>query len=96
MRKPIFENDEEAREVLELYCQCSSRDKGIKNTLDNIRRAGYIRRSPVEEAEETYKEFERNLKDNKDYIHFSGLIFKLYEAVQYQKEQISELKKQLE
>ena len=74
MRKPIFENKKEACEFWFDVFGVLPFDREIKA----IDKAGFIRRSPVEEAEEMYK----NYRGDCDTETFH-LIQKQHEAIQY-------------
>lgn len=83
-KRVIFESEEECLQVLELYCLCSDREKGIKNTFENIKRAGFIRKNPVEEAEKIYNAFSDS--DDRCASNLLELMIKQHEAIQYLKE----------
>lgn len=75
-KRVIFESEEEYVE----FCNICGIDA---DTIDRVRRNGFIRKNPVEEAEEMYNKYNPNsVKDDEEYI----LIEKLYSAIQYLKE----------
>jgi hypothetical protein len=94
MRKPIFESELQFRQFFSDCIPVNSDEPNfftLRNSMEQAaKQHDWIKRSPVEEAEETYKEFEKNLKDNELYIPFSGLIFKQHKAIQYLKKQLED------
>lgn len=84
MRKPNFQiSEEQARELLFATGVRDSIDIGI----EELKQAGYIRRSPVDEAEEMYQDWQRLSHDGTNSHEFKTVV-KLYEALQYLKKQL--------
>jgi len=87
MKKPIFENDQEAREfIFDMYDRKYSVDE---KTIKRIKQKGYIKKSVVEEAEEMYYRWS---KENKCELEvMTDLIHKEFEAIQELKQKIKYL-----
>ena len=92
MRKPIFESEEELFNFMnETFGQNDKIEKGSNFWIHGLSIAkahNYIRRSPVEEAEEMYNE---KFQEHRQ----TFLEVKQNEAIQYQKEIIKQLEEQL-
>jgi len=92
MKKPIFENEQEAREFLECCIQAPQTNhiKVVRSAIDlTIREAksqGYIKKSTVDEAEEMFNHYHEET-DEKTF----KLIEKQYEAIQELKAEIERL-----
>ena len=89
-KRVIFESEEEYVE----FCNICGIDA---DTIDRVRRKGYIRRNPVEEAEEMYhdKIKERNNFEYASKYSISQIVDKQNEAIQYLQNQIVELNKKV-
>ena len=90
MRKPIFESEEEFKEFV--YCGMPSYvfdkfDVMVTCARDN----GFIRRNPVEEAEEMIN---FNLTHNREYVKIEEQK-KILTAIEHLKNQIVELNKKV-
>ena len=82
MRKPIFESEEEFEEFfLDMRAVCMGKDK------QRARELGYIRRLPVEEAEEMYKNW---MTDCDHSPHYTTVMKTMKEAIDYLKKQLEE------
>ena len=75
-KRVIFESEEEYVE----FCNICGIDA---DTIDRVRRNGFIRRNPVEEAEEMFKNLTRSCAER---FELWTLIHKQDEAIQYLKE----------
>lgn len=96
MSKEFFETEKEAKDFIENNCI----DCQLVKTIANLKNNGYIKQSIIEKAEEefiAYKNESRNLSKRKDLIEYlvedSQIIFTLFDAIQYLKDKITELKK---
>lgn len=77
--------EEQARELL--FPLCIS-DYGVETSLARWRKAGYIKKNPVEEAEEMFN----HLKVNSNWsMHgiYNDVICKQHEAIQYLKKKLN-------
>lgn len=97
MKKVYFENEAEA----EWFCKdvlssAQSHDKGlselfeisIAKTIKNIKNLGYIKESPVDEAEKIYSRLDSmSTREALDYA-----VSKQHEAIQCLKKQLGEIK----
>lgn len=94
--KAIFESEEECIKFLnKFYCACTDREQGIKNTFDNIKRSGLAGKSPLEEAEEMYKqhmEIDGHCTKSDDIKRWEENSYKAYSLIKQQHEAIQYLK----
>lgn len=61
MNKPIFENEEEAREFLEILNSKNMNINNRINCMDIFRSEGYIKKDIVQEVREKYSEWMKTL-----------------------------------
>ena len=92
MRKPIFESEEEAINFIEncIAFKGEFENLNVNKSILLAKKAGYIRRNPVDEAEEIYNRWR---KENIDFWEVISLLHKQHEAIQYLQNQIVELNK---
>ena len=99
-KRVIFESEEEAKRIIK---ECFPYREGVtimsidttaENYAKTFKEKGYIRKNPVEEAEEMYNAFSDS--DDRCASNILELIIKQHNAIQYFQNQIVELNKKEE
>ena len=77
-KRAIFESDEE---YIKFYKDTNNNNNPSLKEINAVKQAGYIRRNPVEEAEEMYN----NYKNGINCLTRTDIMEKQHEAIQYLK-----------
>lgn len=80
--------EKQAREILQISINGFS-DNGFKESITRLKQAGYIKKNPVEEAEDKYRQF---VLYGYGLNSAKNLIKKQHEAIQYLKSEIERIK----
>ena len=89
MKKPIFENEQEAINFISEICNYGFYGFAVeKHILEIIKQKGYIKKSALERAEEMWSEYQQKLLERKnasmswDHWYEGKLADVLYQAIQ--------------